>query len=140
MPLSARERVERQVLRHLIFHARSPVILRADEETAKTFECSSAEDLAGRLADMHESDLFRVLPGRGENGDLLGPPAAPSDRERRAERKGRIERAFFSGLTVMVTSEGIQHFDRLRKKTTELRLAEWRKESRPADSGSWTRG
>ena len=140
MPLSERDRVERQVLRHLIFHARSPVLLRADPETCRSFECDGVEELASRLADMHESDLFRILPVQGENGDPLGPPAARSDKCRRAERRKRIEKGFLFGLPVMVTSEGIQRLQELRKKTSEIRLEDWQKTGPGADAGTWTRG
>jgi hypothetical protein len=140
MPLSEGERVERQVLRHLIFHARTPVILRADAETCRAFECGGAEELASRLADMHENDLFRILPAQGEAGDPLGPPVAKSDTVRRAERRRRIEKAFLFGLSVLVTSEGIRRLKDLRKKTTQVRLEDWRKTGPETDAGRWVRG
>jgi hypothetical protein len=140
MPLSDRDRVERQVLRHLIFHARSPVRLRADEESCRAFDCDGVRELAFRLADMHEADLFRILPGQGPAGDVPGPPAPPSDRPRRSERRSRVEQAFLHGLSVMVTSEGIQHFTRLRRKTSEVRLSDWQKREPARDAGGWSRG
>jgi hypothetical protein len=140
MPLSETERVERLVLRHLIFHARSPVILRADAETCRSFECGGAEELASHLADMHENDLFRILPAQGEAGDPLGPPVAKSDTTRRAERRKRIEMSFLFGLPVMVTSEGIRRLKELRKKTTQVRIEDWRETGPGADAGRWVRG
>lgn len=140
MPLSEKDRVERQVLRYLNFHPRSGVPLTADGESCERFECGDAALLLNTLTDMYTRNLFRLLPAPGRWGDehasdslLPGRPSPVAEELRRA-----LERAIRAGASAMITSEGMRRYTELRSETREIRQADWQEAQRtgsPAGDG-----
>lgn len=137
MPVSAKDRIERNVLRHLSFHARSPVLLRADRPGAEFFECGDQDlgDLAARLVSMFERQLFRLLPTPDLDAQLIGPAGGSPRNRLTPEMRDHLARAFRDGVSVMVTSRGTQRLDELRRKTSRIRLADWQRDKPESDGG-----
>jgi hypothetical protein len=127
--------VQRQVLGYLLFHERSPVVLRADAEACTRFLCPSTDRLAKILSAMAQADLFRVLP----------TPVAAADTARAlrtapAEGPARADEAdFLRGVSVMITAEGKRRFTALKHRTRKVRQADWQEEQEKVEPGTWVR-
>ena len=140
MPLSEKDRAERQVLRYLLFHERSPVVLRADAKTAREFECPDERFLLDLLTDMIYRNLFYIHPApraatpaaaksRASAGEVLMGASVPAD-----ARRGLLE-----GVLAMITSGGKKRYQDLRSATSSLRQAEWLQREAAGEAGGWMR-
>ncbi|MHC5037637.1 MAG: hypothetical protein ACYTHM_10010 [Planctomycetota bacterium] len=135
MPLSDRDRVERQVLRYLLFHERSPVLLVADREASKGFDAPDPAFLVETLSSMYTRNLFRILPSPAPPG---GDPKEPREKGG-ARPPGWFKATFQSGTSVMITSEGKRRFAELRHHTRKIRQADWQETQGSRERGSWVR-
>ncbi|GEM_PF-3136531 len=140
MPLSEKDRVERQVLRYLHFHRRSPVPLRCDDASSAGFGCRDQAHFLPLLEDMHARNLFRILPSPGRTVEAVkamleevSEPAAS------IEETSVFRRMLEAGVLAMITTEGEKRWRDLKKTTSKVRLHEYLREENASEPGTWIR-